>query len=916
MKKRTPKNSEQGVALVTTVIVVAVLAVVAVAMMQSTTVDRLSSRSVANYYRARLAADAGLAAAQAAIARNSTNDTFIVVANTNRQLFVGNGVGTGTDFSYVPLLSTVSSVTSAVAPIVSATVPAANVAAGVYFTNNLAGGLSVTSPAVSWVYLTDAAGRTNGRFAYWVEDLGGRVDLSVAGSSDSAVSRRPTGTNPAELALWSYFNPSSANDTGNATVSEIAAARSNIVTTATARLVTAAVTTNMLSELASNLRHDTNEPEVIPFGFGYPDAGKAKYNLNSYISQAGVSSIADAINRNLPKFGTRGGAMNAEAYVKGIAASIVDYADADADPSVDNGTDPTYLGIENIPWPNELFDRITAGWGSGSPMVTTSGKIRVMLKDWAEFWNMGDTATEETTISIQNNYDLVLTFTNTLLGYGFRGNLKDASVANGTIGDKRNFDVPALEPNEYVVLECSDPEPTLRLEWQIPNASSYSTAPFRSAWQIAVSSNTETTNMVFKAFVGSTMIQQSKGGRWPRYLSAMNNLQSPSPLHFIFANPIGFSSQDKPSSQGGVPAHSGGDPRAQLFLSGSLRSHNYTNKYSSPGGRNWENYNMANYAESEVHPGKFWPDNGHAADGDRGDNPTSYSQNPTGFAKDPLPDNYVMVRNDTGSFDDIFELGFIYDPLQWADSYGTTVTNQPGLWANLTMNATPDARFGGRNTLRVGRWEFSKFTNSGTRASQLLDIFAVGTNTSGPVTNRVAGRININTAGTNALRALGAGVYLESDPMAMSDTGAAGTGTNMYVPKGAVDDFVSAVSSTRSRKPFSSTSELNMIGTETVVANWPTNAVFGNRTRQFISAGNDAMREEWFAKVCPLATVRSRNFLVHVVGQAVLTNNPTMPVSTARRMYQVYIQPVRATTGASAGLTTNCIPRVLGTWDL
>ena len=60
-------SRERGVALVTTVIVVAVLAVVAVAFMQSTTTDRLSSRSVANYTRAKLAAEGGAAAAQAMI---------------------------------------------------------------------------------------------------------------------------------------------------------------------------------------------------------------------------------------------------------------------------------------------------------------------------------------------------------------------------------------------------------------------------------------------------------------------------------------------------------------------------------------------------------------------------------------------------------------------------------------------------------------------------------------------------------------------------------------------------------------------------------------------------------------------------------------------------------------------------------
>ena len=168
---------ERGVALVTTVIVVAVLAVVAVAFMQSTTTDRLSSRSVANYTRAKLAAEAGLAVAEATLARAMTNDTFIVVANTNRQLFVGNGVSNSTDFSYTPAFSTSPNLTSAVAPIVTGGIPTTNVAGGILFTNAMPGGLSITSPAVSWVYLTDASGQTNARFAYWVEDLGGKLDL-------------------------------------------------------------------------------------------------------------------------------------------------------------------------------------------------------------------------------------------------------------------------------------------------------------------------------------------------------------------------------------------------------------------------------------------------------------------------------------------------------------------------------------------------------------------------------------------------------------------------------------------------------------------------------------------------------------------------------------------------------------------
>jgi hypothetical protein len=238
-------------------------------------------------------------------------------------------------------------------------------------------------------------------------------------------------------------------------------------------------------------------------------------------------------------------------------------------------------------------------------------------------------------------------------------------------------------------------------------------------------------------------------------------------------------------------------------------------------------------------------------------------------------------------------------------------TNTPHILSTHTAsgNGTSSLTNGGGNTLRIGRAEHPRFTNDGLRASQLLDIFAVGPTVSNVVVNRIPGRINLNTAGTNALRALAAGVFLTSDAAALT---ASGVGTNSTVPAAAVDDFVKAVVATRAERPFYSTSELNMIGTDTIVASWPTNSVFGNRTRQFITAANDAFHEEWFARVYPLSAVRSRNFLVHVVGQVVQTNNPTGVLSTARRVFQIYMAPVRGPTG----LTTNSSPRLLATWDL
>ena len=923
---------ERGVALVTTVIVVAVLAVVAVAFMQSTTTDRLSARSVANYTRASLAADAGLAMAEATLARAMTNDTFIVVANTNRQLFVGNGTNS-TNFSYTPAFSTVSNLSTAVSDIVTAAIPSTNVAGGIIFTNALPGGLSITSPVVSWVFLTNAAGQTNARFAYWVEDLGGKLDLSLVGATNAADitnARRLTGTNPAEIALWSFFSPSSASDAGNASATALTAARSNLLTTATARLVNSSVTTNMLADFAVNLRHDTNEPEVIPFGFGYADAGKAKYNLNTNTNAAGAAVLAGAISRNLPNFGNRSGAMDPTAYVNSIAASMVDYADTNDIPIADDPNNPTYFGIENIPWPNELFDRIKF-----TRYAPGSGKIQIQLKDFVEVWNMGNKEIATgSSIYISNNYDLVLTFTNPSIpntsgaGVGFEQKLKD--LQNRDMGDTTNwamyraFPVEApIPPNGYAVLEASKDLNGGFLHRSltaiVTNAAWVAYAKTNdfaaAAWQVTVTPANDKPNLSFKARFGGQVVQQSKGGRWPNYLNPANDPPvTEGGGEFIFGNPVGFASQTAGWSSGGVPKHSGGDPRAQYFLSDPLRSQAYFNTrgYASPGGRNWERANLATYPESEVQPGKYWPDGGHATSTDRGENPTSYEDSPMSFSNTPATNNWVMFRNDTGSYSNILELGNIYDPLQWADQSGSTVANQPGLWVNLTAAATPDARFGGRNTLRVGRWEFSKFNTNGQRASQLLDLFAASTNAPGPggvVRTKIVGKINLNTAGTNALRALAAGVFNSSDPALLPG------GTNFKVPVTIVNAFVTAVTNFRRQQPFFSPAQLTVVAANTNSAQWAKSAIFGNTNISAVTEWNDRAAEEWFAKVYPLSTVRSRNFMVHVVGQALQTNGTTV-LSTARKSYQICMEPVRATSGASAGFTTNNIPRLLSVWDL
>jgi hypothetical protein len=220
-------------------------------------------------------------------------------------------------------------------------------------------------------------------------------------------------------------------------------------------------------------------------------------------------------------------------------------------------------------------------------------------------------------------------------------------------------------------------------------------------------------------------------------------------------------------------------------------------------------------------------------------------------------------------------------------------------------NGTTSVTFGGGNSLRIGRVEHPRFTNDGLRASQLLDIFAVGPKVGTNVVNRVAGRININTASTNTLRALAAGVRHALEPSIRP--------ANLDVPLAAVSAFVSGVTNFRSQRPFYSTSQLNLLSTNPAgAANWVNGAVFGNTNLLGATAWGDQAAEEWFSRIYHLSTVRSRNFLVHVVGQSVLTNNPTTVLSSSRQVFQIYAQPVRGTDG----LTTNTRVQTLRQWEL
>jgi hypothetical protein len=837
------------------------------------------------------------------LARRTTNDTFIIAANTNGQLFVGNGVvfpPGSRNFEYYSLFSSRSSASETNPPIVvpADALPTVSLASSVRFTNVLPGDLSITSPPVSWVYLTNPAGQTNARFAYWVEDLSGKLDLSVVGANltditgDDFVVKRPTGTNPAEIALWSLFdtNAKSAQEAinGVAQVNQIISARNagTLLTPATSRLLqNSQVTTNMLADLAVGLRHDTNELDLIPLGFGYADQGKPKYNLNTNINAVAIGSIPDIINRNLDQFGTRGGAMSASAYLQNLSASIIDYADTNSTPTVGGGNPPTYRGTEAMAWPNEVYTRVEF---IGRTNVGADFEFRVGVKHAVEIWNLSDKQVEAGSSNwIYENLDIPLA-----VGNGnWTNNL--ATVDPNNPPTRQPFtNTVTLKPNSFGLLQTD----TRVFKFLVPTNVTTNTSPRLEFPAVGNSSN-----YTYSYYLDNQIVDATPGGRFRP--SVNTNLQVGEKF-FPICSAAAYG-----TGSGGTPNLAGGDPRGQLFILKPSMRFKWTEV--TPGGRN-QHPQMEGEA-GKVDPATIWPDGGHSSADTLGayaasDDFDAYT-NATGN-----PDHWLQRANDSGRFNSIVELGYIFDPIQWQDPANSPYKGvDSAAWTNLA-SATATAFDGacGRNSLRIGRPEHTKFAVDGLRAVQLLDIFAVGAKTNiaaGALINSIPGRININTATTNTLRALAAGVTHTNDA-ALKKNGSE-TGASFVPTAEAVSAFVNGVTNFRATQPFFSPSQLAVIS-NVAGSTWPQNAIFGNpKLDSNTIEWNDAAAEEWFAKVYPLATVRSRNFLVHAVGEALdVANGKT--ITTVLQSYQIYMRPQRN----GAGSVTNSAPVLLRSWQL
>ena len=755
-----------------------------------------------------------------------------------------------------------------------------------------------TSPPVGWVYINQDVrlkpGSTNTtnvpvtRFAFYVQDQCSMIDAERMGGLTNGTPYRdstalPTGynlgTNPAEISLTNLTGTVLTNSTN---VFNFTSTNNRVKYLSPGMLVLSngggGLNTNDLRYITTGLRHWTNAYERIPVGLGYANSWSNKCNL-SINANLQVATIASVISSNLTQLTNRagglclsngGGAKNAAAYtgtayIQTLAANIIDYIDTDSDPTTDgtpistNLVRPVYRGVDSYPFVNEINKRYLLT--STSPMTISGNNglgYRVETTDYLELWNLSSQTSPAGTlkfVAIHGQAGTIfaqpISFANPLGASNSLG-----QVLNGTTTN--NLSVPAIPPNGFSILSC----PTVTNLFFYPSTNS-----------AVFSLDVELTNS--------------------RYFVAWNGVYYDAALGGIKRNngslPLGT-----PRNRGNLPSFthvnsSGifidpavGDPRAAIYLSQVLDNNLYIGN-STFGGRNVRAQIAANKEYREVTPNN-WPDGGHSSP--KGSSPTSDNTIPTSFA--PINTNLPPGRiSNKGSLSNIYELGGVFDPIQWADpSLGVW----QGKWTNLSMSGVSNNAYGGGTSLRIGRAEHPPFSwtnltgatvatpNMMMSSAALIDLFCA--------TNQFdeSGQINLNTAPAPVLRALAGRIYLRSDPALLSNSTT--VGTNYSTPPAMVEAFAQGVMRFRAKYPFYSPSQLSFIGTATNwpnTNNWPTNAVFGNTNSIYltnapgntfgtsasmsITEWNDQAAEEWFFKVFKLSTTYSRNFRVYVIAQ-------------------------------------------------
>jgi len=449
---------EGGFALVVALIMVALMAVIAVGVLTTVSVERGTATSYSSRYQADLAVQNGLQAAAKTLVATPTGttsitgkDTFLVVradgpadANGNKAAYyylAQPSPSPSNSITYYPLFSASTdpsdptvvqtrtiNLAAPSAPAVPTPAPPTNSnptdpgaawnAAGTQRLPTLYTWVqpspTPSGPSVKWVEMRDpqdtapppAHNLAYSRYAYWVEDLDGYLDASQVGGQ-----ARTNGTSPAEIAMFTIFDPTQQTDPGNTAATTLINNRPLLLTVPTVQQIAATSPDVAGPNLAVRLGVDNKpgEQNLVPLGYGYSKndttqlgEGYPKTPINpvSQLNLNGntVGQFERAVTTTMPNFenrtltaqpGGHGHSGQTHNYFNNLTANLLNYAyplDAPTEFGPPGNPDgpPAYRGIGAYPFVVSLYD--LNNWVATVPIGTTN-QVVVETTTYVQLWN-------------------------------------------------------------------------------------------------------------------------------------------------------------------------------------------------------------------------------------------------------------------------------------------------------------------------------------------------------------------------------------------------------------------------------------------------------------------------------------------------------------------------------------------------
>jgi len=957
--KAKPNKANRGFTLAVVLVVMAAILLLAVGVLAVVGIERKTARSYIDSKRAEWIARGGMEDVRALLGEQTANDDFLIIGKPGEveagsqlealdYLFLARGEGGGenVEFSLLPLFSSEE---------LGRTVTDLNALPEVseWVDPGIANELDVRPwserAQVAWIPVEDDEGKVVGRYGFWVEDMQGKLDASLAGGDERVEWPFPAAgvrdELDAEQAVISFhaLDPAGSGDEDTSELDGLLEQGRAVLLSPESAVAALDREPGLERDDAGRLEdvmadvversvgagiESYEELPLVPFSLGIDEAlaGEPKLNLNELLAmprERAVNEFADHIDQGLPLFEKRGGGFP-EDYLKTLAAGAFDYADEDDAPTI--GGD--YRGLDAFPLISEIFLRI--GY-NGLEFKDGRKYMKWEFKVFTEFWNM---TSEPVNGPCQVSYENGLGPTGIgVIPQGRR--FDDPSLLDDPIQSSHTLEKIdgqywsgvqniALEPDEYGVFLMA----TVEYSLDVGPISGPGSEFIKS---FALSEPLGAAGMAMRW-------NDEEVGRVPRIV------RSPQNLTF-------YATRSSVAVEAAIPGHSYGpygdfvnnmgDPRIAHYILNEAAGENAYPENASPGRRNVRRGTIYDRDSSSkpkyygrVLPSE-WPDGGHdsmVGTWSPGSDERSLPTDSRLIGRVPAPERADAVQrlSQEGRFYSPAELGRVFDPLMWQPAYAdlpnragsgrrdtaTLLASSPRMptgrtsWPEVTAASLPSGDYGGGNTLRIGRTEHQRFRNNEQHAARLLDLFHTGSPTSQSESERegkvvtIDGHVNLNTASSDAIRALIAG-NLKQDPKVGRVLSTSHSNMPWMAPRTAQSD-VGTPSRERAAdviaealieaRPFTSAYDLAMVEDDQERSIWGNVELFDLGTKL---RWTDAAAEELFARLWESSTLRSRNFRVWVVGQSIAPvastgtewrDSPTV-LAESRKVFSLFADP-------------------------